>query len=730
MPKTDKTDMEYRGFANVPGTTSDENRSVDAVLATDAPVLMFDWERGEVVPEVLPMEGLELPENRQVPLLDSHNRYSTDAVLGSIRDFRIEGGKLIGRNYFAKRASDKYEMVRDGHITDMSAGYTVTRVYVPKGQKATLLGREWEGPLNVGVKWRLREGSLVPIGADEQAKMRGFDPAKPRVKETEDMNEQLRALLVEQGMDPKLTDEQAVAWAKDNLRSAVAIKAVAAPLDLRLSDDELARIAKTVSDQRRREEEAVKAWRADVDGVCALVNLPEEREACYAMSEMGAVRKHLQEKLAANAAADQIPGGPMVVGEAQRDKHVGQLQTALFSRIESTLGPGVTVSDEDPSSKFRAERAKAKREELFPAKAKAPGWETFRHAGLLDIARECLHADGVSTRGLTREQIAMAALGFGDQAGVRAGAFGGAYHVTGSFPKLTQDAMNKSMQVGYAEAPATWEGPMRMGASVPDFKTIHRMRLGAIANLPAWPDNSDPIQSSFADADEPYAVEAYSTEVQFSFRLIVNDDMSVLTRVPQMLGVSAGRTVNAQAWAVVTANAPMSDSVALFSAATGARKRSNLTTGAATPTTSTLQTMTNLMMQMRGENTPEGAESADILSLRPKYIVGPAALLTTIMQLVKSVFDPASNIFQRYNTAAYLTPVIEPLLDATSTTAWYLFAGTDQIDTIEVTFLQGQETPRDRSWSDPRNLSQMWSVVQTFGVKALNHRGLQRHDGV
>jgi DNA primase len=45
----------------------------------------------------------------------------------------------------------------------------------------------------------------------------------------------------------------------------------------------------------------------------------------------------------------------------------------------------------------------------------------------------------------------------------------------------------------------------------------------------------------------------------------------------------------------------MSDSVALFAAATGARKRTNLATGAATPTTTTIGAMTKLMRLMRGE---------------------------------------------------------------------------------------------------------------------------------
>jgi hypothetical protein len=270
---------------------------------------------------------------------------------------------------------------------------------------------------------------------------------------------------------------------------------------------------------------------------------------------------------------------------------------------------------------------------------------------------------------------------------------------------------------------------MRQAASVPDFKQIHRLRMGAIPNLPVWPDNSNPERASFTDARESYAVEARSLEISYSYRLLVNDDMDALSRTPGMMGAAAARTVNAVAWSQITSNPTMSDSVALFATATGARKRTNLTTGAGTPSVTTLQTLTNLMRQMRGENTPEGNESADILNLQPRYLVGPSALATTINQLVLSAYDPAANSFMVYNTATQLIPVIEPLLDVASTTAWYLFADTSQIDTVEVSFLQGQETPVTRQFMDERNLSQTVTILQTFAAKAMNHRGVQKHAG-
>ena len=133
---------------------------------------------------------------------------------------------------------------------------------------------------------------------------------------------------------------------------------------------------------------------------------------------------------------------------------------------------------------------------------------------------------------------------------------------------------------------------------------------------------------------------------------------------------------------------------------------------------------------MTGVNTPEEQVGEDILNITPRFIVGPAALEGTILQLVRSIADPADNKSSAvYNTAGYLQTVIEPLLDGNSSTAWYLFADPNRVDTVEVTFLQGQETPATYDWIDNETLSRNVMIVQTFEAKALDHRGVQKHAG-
>lgn len=718
-------DMGFRSLEVRAATFSEENRSVEAVISTETPVAMPDWSRMEMIPEVLLASGAEYPSNRQVPFLDSHQRRSVKDQLGSARDITVDGNQITAKLVFRKagESEDALAGVRDGHITDVSVGYEVLkRQYVGSGDTKTIAGRSFSGPVNVVTKWKLREVSLTPIGADAQAKLRGLDPAAVRFqssnsseKEHFQMNAELRKMLESRGMPATLTDDEAQRWLVENTD-----KLAPAKQEQRTESEpalNVRAIEKMITEATAAAINNAAAARAafekDVDALCDLAGLPNASAHCRTLGSVDAVREYLKAEKAKQE--ESVPfGGSVRMVSSSIDRLKDGIRSALAVKA---VRAAVNDNSELLNKYLTAEQRNSK------------DAETFRHATLMDMATEFVRSMGIQTLGLTREEIAKCAMFGPEKAGVRGFRGDNPYHTTGSFANLTLDAINKNMMVGYQEVPATWRGPMRQGDSVADFKNINRMRLGGIPNLPVWNDTDEPNKTTMADAKETYAVEARSIGVDFSYKLLVNDDMSALTRTPLSLGDAAARTVNAVAWSQVTSNPTMSDGVALFSAASGARKRSNLTTGAGAPSVTTLGTLTNLMRQMRGENTPDGNEGPDILNLQPAYIVGPSALETTILQLVNSAYDPSSSVNNMvYNPSRTLVPVIEPLLDAASTTAWYLFAAPVRIDTVEVTFLQGQETPQVRSVMDEHTLAMTYYVLQSVAAKPLNHRGIQRHN--
>ena len=167
------SDLQFRAFSVSP----DQAR---AILATDNPVPMFDFERGEFVPEVLAADGMRVRGGaKQVPMLDTHSKASLDDVLGSVRDISVQRYDIQGTPVFDEgdRGAAAKRKVEGGHITDLSVGYTVSRAhtkYAAAGSVVEHDGKTYEGPVNVRTQWEMYEVSLVPVGADAAAKMRGY----------------------------------------------------------------------------------------------------------------------------------------------------------------------------------------------------------------------------------------------------------------------------------------------------------------------------------------------------------------------------------------------------------------------------------------------------------------------------------------------------------------------------------------------------------------------------
>jgi hypothetical protein len=723
-------DTNYRSLAVRAATFSEENRSVEAVISTDQPVLMPDWNRGEMVPEVLVPSGAEYPSNRQVPFLDSHQRRSVKDQLGSAREITISGAEISARLVFRKSAEsdDALGGVRDGHITDVSVGYDVLkRQYIPKGDKKTIGTRTYKGPVNVVTKWKVREVSLTPIGADDQAKLRGLDPAAVRFKssnEQEDftMNAELRALLVSKGMPEAHTDEQAQRWLIDNAAKLGEVKKEEKKEERSQQTNTLPSaedLAKLVADATREaisvQEASRKAFESEVRELCSMADVPNEVEACRAMGDIAAVRKHIKEVKAKNA--EHIPYGASV-------RHVSNGSDVMREDIKQTM----TLHAVRAAVDYNEDKV----EKHFPTASRSKTMGHFRSAGLFDLASDWVASMGINVRELTREQIAICAMFGPDRTpgmGFRAGPGSAAYHSTGSFSSVTLDAVNKSMMIGYGEVPATWRGPMTQGQSTDTFDNIHRVQLGAIPNLPVWNDSVRPDMASMADSRETYAVECRSLGIDFGYKLIMSNNMGALTKTPAKLGDASARTVNAVAWSQVTSNPRMRDGQNLFLASpTGNRKRSNLTTGSVSDYTAALNTMYQKMALMRGENTPEGEEPSDMLNLTPTYVAFPAALRGTLLQLIRSQNDPKATVSGIPNINNDLIPIIEPLLDAASSTAFYTFAG-GRVERVEVTFMTGQETPQVRVVQDEHTLATTYYILQSVAAKALDHRGIQKHDG-
>ena len=722
--------LQFRSFSVEP-ISDDKPNTFRAVAATEAPVMMPDWDRMELVPEVLLMSGAKMPNDRTVPLLNSHNRNDVDDVLGSASEMRTDGNELQASIVISETENKIATKVREKHIRDLSVGYRVEKKrFVPEGKTERIAGRDFTGPVNAVTSWTVREVSLTPIGADAQAKMRGLN-GNPFEREAPMLSKENRDKLVARGMPADTEDAAAFQWAIDNpeIREVERKEEKKPKMELvpdfeeRLNES-LPRILATIENKleaaERDRREAERAKRVTVvefaKSECERRGIPHRAQDVADCDDLSSAGKRLLEVLYEEQEKRGKESGYVSFGADRSEKYFDEMRSSLGHRVLSGVKPHVF--------------------EKIAKDFKLGEGNEFRGLSLLNIARNCLEVDGINIRLLNDSQIAQAALGFGHQFGLRtnldnafASRGGSAYHHSGSFLKLTQDAFDMSLRAGYEEYDRTAMKVFPVGDPFQSFNAKHIIQTGEIPNLEQWDGINPPNQVSIADAEETVKPEAYHNMMSLGWKLLINDRLDGLSSVPRKFGEAAARTLNAHVWSIVTANANLQDGQALFSAATGNRKKNNLTdsgSGAA-PSVSTIQTGFNLMMQQVGVNTPENNASAAILGVKPKFIVFPSAHYTNALQTVKSVTDPSASNDIKFNPFNYLEPVCVPELDANSTTAWYLIS--DDVDTIKIYFLNGYETPQTRQWRDEETLAVKFGILQVYAAKALDHRGFYKNVG-
>ena len=165
-----------------PKSFDEENNSVRVVAVTENPVRVWSTSRSDFVDEILLVEGFNLPPSGKIPLLDSHNRGSVNSVLGSARRFAPVDGKLECDVFFSGTDVGRNAAlnVKEGHLTDFSVGYLpLESCYVEEGETKDINGRIFEGPVLVTSRWNLKELSLTPVGADQNATARSETMENP-----------------------------------------------------------------------------------------------------------------------------------------------------------------------------------------------------------------------------------------------------------------------------------------------------------------------------------------------------------------------------------------------------------------------------------------------------------------------------------------------------------------------------------------------------------------------
>jgi HK97 family phage major capsid protein len=238
-----------RAIPVVPNTINEDNFSVECIVTTEDPAVVMDWYNWEPIREVLLMSGAQF--GASVPLLDSHQRDEIENVIGTTKDFYVEGDKLIGRNYFSQineTGKLAFGLMLEGHATDVSAGYQTFEnetIKLDVNQSVEIEGRTFINNYNDGLKfvirkkWMLKENSIVPIGADPRAKFRA--DTTPDIKnEFEKQNEKIKELenkiiTITKSEAKKMADKTIEEIQKEERARIAEIEAIAGKFDKNIS---------------------------------------------------------------------------------------------------------------------------------------------------------------------------------------------------------------------------------------------------------------------------------------------------------------------------------------------------------------------------------------------------------------------------------------------------------------------------------------------------------------
>ena len=250
------------------------------------------------------------------------------------------------------------------------------------------------------------------------------------------------------------------------------------------------------------------------------------------------------------------------------------------------------------------------------------------------------------------------------------------------FPAWLGSTVQRAVTAGYDTAIETWHF-LSSTKEVPDFRQFDIVTTPEFPSPAETAENGElPYMKLGSDNKESSALVSHSALFGLTRQALTNNDLIGLSTIPQALGRAANRAVGDKFYAVLAANAAMSDGHALFSSAHG-----NLVSSGAAPSVTAVGEARNLLTAQRGP-------SNSILNLRPALILGATVLEGSLCSIREQMAGA--------NTDDNLTPglvagrlavVTDARLDDADASAWYILCDPARHGGIGVYFLEGGTEP-------------------------------------
>lgn len=669
-----------------PQTFNEQERTIEVTFATPSEVVTRDWNTGQVYIEVLSFEPAHIRLQRLnagAPILDNHNRWSgVNGVLGAVQRAWIDGNK--GRALIKLSSRDEVKGVikdiQDGILRTVSAGYRVYKYQKIKeadplkGIPATMRAIDWEpfeisfAPIPADIKATVREGGTVelnnciivePNTTNNMNREQIINDLRTRGIQFDEQatTEELSALLARSINTPPTTPPVTPAATPPASQSAEQMRNAAA---------EAATTA--VAAERQRVADIMTATRS--------AKLSEEF-AQKLITDGTTIEKARELVIAEFAKADpsaQTRSNVTITNDEQVHQRTAMEDSLLLRCDPATFGIPAT-------EKERTERVRR-----------------FRGLSLLDLGREILENSGISTRGMSKDELVTRALG------------------TSDYPLLLANVVNKVLRRAYEGPAQTWR-PLSRQMNATDFKEMSALQFGGNMKLEKVRESGEFKQGKMAEAKESWKVETYGKIVSISRQAIINDDLNGFARVAQLFGAAAANLESDIMWGLIIGNVKMSDGKEIFHA--GHKNLVALNAGAA-PSTTTLSAARLALRKQTGLE-------AELLNLQMKYLVVPPELETVAEQLMSARYMAAEQ--DKINVFASALQIISEarLIDPK---AWYMAADPAQIDMLVHSYLDGQEGLFTETRYGFEVDGVQIKVRKDFGGGVMDYRGMYKNAGV
>ena len=607
---------------------------------------------------VVNLAGMRLPKNA-MPVFKDHDPtqivgHGTPVIEGATLDVE---GVVSGAG---DAAAEVTASGKNGFPWQASLGATPIRIIeLSEGDTKEVNGQEVSGPVSIIDKSVLNETSFVPLGAD------GTTSAKVAAKSNNGGNDMDFAKWVEaKGFDSEsLTEDQ-----EESLKAMYDAEIAAA-------GDGKPEPKTVVADNGSSE--AIAAINARLDAQEKASKIRElfgddNQELCAkAIAEdwtVEAAQAKLIEAIKAKSANVEV-----VLGQEDRDKKVEAFASHLMIRAGGDMYYDMTDEEKQLGNSVPFMR-------------------------LEGLCAQALALEGKAVP-TGRNKMVQAAFS------------------TAIIPNVINNVATKAAMKGFNAIPTTSMQFCNI-TSPTDYKVNERTRLDDNVSLDTVEYGNEVKDGDLKDTKESYKVVRYAKKITLEEMDIINDDLSLLSRIPQKMGGRAKAKIDEIVYGILTTNANMSDGAALFVSG-----HANLNTSTSLTEANLATSLTAMMKQTN--------RAGDYIQMMPKYLIVPVDLQWTaarILGSVKNISGVTTPQGELNVVAGSVEPIASRDLSANSTTTWYLSADPMINDTIELGFLDGRREPTIATERTNLDLFGFTTRIRfDFGAKALDWRGLQQN---